>query len=876
MAKIQVYKFVNYGAIRSTAPTVVAAKQSLLATNRLGKTIHSVGKEVVDINKLTSLRLKTMEKADIAERRAKRRQMDQEAEELQESIAGKKNLSEYFKKKSKLRYKKSDFGAGISKMMKGAFGWVQPLLGPFVSLFTKLGAALFMKELLEWASDESNIEAMTVFLEKTAFVFEKIYGFGEWIIKDNLLDGFDKLFGSDSSFLGRVEGFGKMMTGIIGLKYLMNPFSIITDIIFLANILAATRFIPGKGACLPKGRNFKPNLKNNKVNLKRTISGGRQMNPGPFSGVREWFRKFRTTAGNKVTQGTTTGKNLFGRLSDGVKKAVTPNKVTQSGSGNIFTKSLNNIKNIFKKSKVTSNVTPNIKVKPNINIKPNNIIKPKTFNVKPKAGGGPLGILLGIALDIGIQAGFGSIEQKKFENYLIKFEAMSKDEQLKEIQRRTRIRDYAKSRTEGAYGVFQEIITGGGWLGTNFNKETFERETNYLKAMHQIMGTVDSSAMNQNEYEQFYENVPEKNKDVKGNSFDKLNPKNDRKWWNPTTWFKAEGGELPEFFFGGIFRGIKRAVSGVVNTVSKVVSGVVNTVTNVVSNPIISTALSFVPGIGPIVGAINAVSNLAQGNILGAITSGIGAVGQFANINTVNAINQPRWMQNLRFSKFGKGLSNLYFKGANAFSAASSFLSNTVGAITDSRIGKIGMKLLGGNTGGAIGEVVGMIPGLQGRMEGFGNWLEKNQLQGILGAVPGVSGLLKNIPNVMSIPGMEKILGGEGYGFSASRALGSVADRFGMGGIYAAIMSGAQSGDYVQGLRELAPELGVDPRILGVLDKGRALLSNNKFNAEYAMQTAIEFLPVPLIVEKLIPAPTPVPINSGDTYLVAPSSTQSR
>ena len=493
MAKIQVYKFVNYGAIRSTAPTVVAAKQSLLATNRLGKTIHSVGKEVVDINKLTSLRLKTMEKADIAERRAKRRQMDQEAEELQESIAGKKNLSEYFKKKSKLRYKKSDFGAGISKMMKGAFGWVQPLLGPFVSLFTKLGAALFMKELLEWASDESNIEAMTVFLEKTAFVFEKIYGFGEWIIKDNLLDGFDKLFGSDSSFLGRVEGFGKMMTGIIGLKYLMNPFSIITDIIFLANILAATRFIPGKGACLPKGRNFKPNLKNNKVNLKRTISGGRQMNPGPFSGVREWFRKFRTTAGNKVTQGTTTGKNLFGRLSDGVKKAVTPNKVTQSGSGNIFTKSLNNIKNIFKKSKVTSNVTPNIKVKPNINIKPNNIIKPKTFNVKPKAGGGPLGILLGIALDIGIQAGFGSIEQKKFENYLIKFEAMSKDEQLKEIQRRTRIRDYAKSRTEGAYGVFQEIITGGGWLGTNYNKETFERETNYLKAMHQIMGTVYSS-----------------------------------------------------------------------------------------------------------------------------------------------------------------------------------------------------------------------------------------------------------------------------------------------------------------------------------------------------------------------------------------------
>ena len=128
----------------------------------------------------------------------------------------------------------------------------------------------------------------------------------------------------------------------------------------------------------------------------------------------------------------------------------------------------------------------------------------------------------------------------------------------------------------------------------------------------------------------------------------------------------------------------------------------------------------------------------------------------------------------------------------------------------------------------------------------------------------------------MSIPGMAKILGGDGYQFSAMNAIGAVADKAGMKGIYNAILSGAQSGNYIDSLRELAPELGVDPRILGVLDKGRALLRDNKFNAEYAMQTAIEFLPVPLIVEKLIPAPTPVPINSGDTYLVAPSSTQSR
>ena len=120
---------------------------------------------------------------------------------------------------------------------------------------------------------------------------------------------------------------------------------------------------------------------------------------------------------------------------------------------------------------------------------------------------------------------------------------------------------------------------------------------------------------------------------------------------------------------------------------------------------------------------------------------------------------------------------------------------------------------------------------------------------------------------------MESILGRPGEGFSATGALGNVADKVGMRGVYQAILSGAQSGNYIEGLPELAAEIGVDPRILGVLDKGKQLMQNNQFNAEYALQTAIEFIPVPLVVEKIVAAPTPVPINSGDTYIVAPSST---
>ena len=65
------------------------------------------------------------------------------------------------------------------------------------------------------------------------------------------------------------------------------------------------------------------------------------------------------------------------------------------------------------------------------------------------------------------------------------------------------------------------------------------------------------------------------------------------------------------------------------------------------------------------------------------------------------------------------------------------------------------------------------------------------------------------------------------------------------------------------GLRQLAPELGVDPAILGVYDEGRQYFTNGKFNAQLAMQNAIEFIPVPLILKEAIVAPAPVGINTG-------------
>ena len=92
MAKIEAYKFVNHWSPIRRLQQLLLPDNRLLASNRLGKTITGLGNEVVDINKITNLRLKIADRAEIAERRAKRKAQDQEAEELQESVAGKKNL----------------------------------------------------------------------------------------------------------------------------------------------------------------------------------------------------------------------------------------------------------------------------------------------------------------------------------------------------------------------------------------------------------------------------------------------------------------------------------------------------------------------------------------------------------------------------------------------------------------------------------------------------------------------------------------------------------------------------------------------------------------------------------------------------------------
>ena len=241
-----------------------------------------------------------------------------------------------------------------------------------------------------------------------------------------------------------------------------------------------------------------------------------------------------------------------------------------------------------------------------------------------------------------------------------------------------------------------------------------------------------------------------------------------------------------------------------------------------------------VPGVGPIVAGINAVNNLRQGNIMGAITSGIGALGSFANINTVNAISQPRWMQNLRFSKFGQGVANMYHSGANAWAGLTSGFNNFMG----SDIGKLGKGIYTGMTGGGWGGAisqVGSMTGLTkpgglfgeggffgqgGRASQFGDFLNKYNLAGIGNMFPGLSGLANSIPGLANLPGISDLFAGS---FSPQQFIGGMAEKNGMGGLYKSVMGLLGGGDLYTGLKEIGGEIGISPEVFGAVDQGMSL-----------------------------------------------------
>ena len=230
MAKLQVYKFVNPGSVNGNL-AVAAAKTQTLAINRLGASVESVGKIVLDIQKVGTLNAAAIKATTLGEKRRARLLRDAQAEAAQET-----------QKASKKESKPGEFGNSIKKTAKKSLSWVDNFLGPIGSFLLSVAGFVAVKEMLAWAADPKNKKELQTFVERADFVIRKLYDIGKTLV-GNVLDGFTDLFGEDKTFGERLGGLGKLMTGIIGLKYLMNPFSLIGDILSLFELM--NQNVPG-------------------------------------------------------------------------------------------------------------------------------------------------------------------------------------------------------------------------------------------------------------------------------------------------------------------------------------------------------------------------------------------------------------------------------------------------------------------------------------------------------------------------------------------------------------------------------------------------------------------------------------------------------
>lgn len=287
----------------------------------------------------------------------------------------------------------------------------------------------------------------------------------------------------------------------------------------------------------------------------------------------------------------------------------------------------------------------------------------------------------------------------------------------------------------------------------------------------------------------------------------------------------SAGGKVPNnlkpFFLGGIFKGIKKVFSGIGKAVSSVVSGVGNFLNSPVGSLLTTVVGAVFPPIAPVIAGIKAVTALAQGDIMGAITGTVSALTGFF----------PETMGN-------------FFQG----------VTDTLGE----GFGGVVNGFLKGGIGGAIGGIGGLLPeGVQKFFGGIGDFIKNN---------PVVGSIIKSIPGVANIPGLSNLFGLEEFpGMPGPIGVArTLAGSLGMGGLMDGIL-GIAGMTQQTGLMQQAGELGVDPRAFGIFNNPSGVSAfdpKGGISSEYAMQTQLEFIPIPMILLKLVPIDRPVPINS--------------
>ena len=854
MAKLQVYKFVNPGTAASASPAVTAARSQVLATNRLGSTISSIGNIFEDLEKIAIAQIKDDRARAQAERRRERRSADAatEAAVEQSPALGK------VKKKP---------GSKLKRIAKGSLSWIEKFLAPIGNFLSQLGGLAITKAVLEWAADEDNKVKLKEFFEKAKFVFDKLVGFGK-AIGNAIGTGLDFIFGKESTFEERLEAFGKIALAIGGIGATLAAVNFVSDLFDTADTIDdVVDVVPD-----PDGKPKKP-LKPTKENPSGADPDLEGPNKRPKASTiadkygdlaEKQYRKILAERGDEAAKAfanalNDSGGNItqatkkFNRLlKKGAFKPIEPPKpglfqrtgkffgglfdagvdLTKRGLGALH-RGLKGLpawageqyKGLSKAAKSGWENT----------VKAGEAIANKGKKWATAAGDS-------------LKGGFNALSNGAKNFFLEKIMAPIKGiidpiakkasgigtalfDKLKVLPGMDKAGEILKKKGIGSFG---DIAQAGSKLGKRAaailpviggivnlafaydraaNGDSIGALIEGTSGILDIAGLATAGAGNVasmllDGYMFVRDFVPQLQEgeesvvDAVGarglkTDIDNILSKlpNIGELINMFMGKTAEGeGDQPEqpqeMFLGGVVKGIKKAVGGVGNAIG-----------SVVSNPIVQTAASFIPGAAPIMAGVNMATNMMQGNF-----------------NPMSMLSSAAGMI--------PGLSGMMGSVGNAISG-----------FMNSSLGNIGMNLLSGNFMGAATTGLGMINPAIGQMAG-------------------------------------SILSG---GLNPMSMLGGVAEQFGMSGIYNAV-TGAMGGDYNAALGQIGSELGVDSKVLGAVQgTSQQMLKEGGVSAQYAMQQTMEFIPIPMIMEKLVPIPQAVPINNGGGVVNAvPTSLQTR
>ena len=238
--KVRPYKVVSsafstskYGVKMSTSQKRglrVSTAKIVTSINRIGETVSSIGSIVEDMRDFYHDQIETMFNIQQDLDRSLQLEKDQDAEEEAEGGGPKtKEAKEEGEKELKKKSKK-----------KGLFGWLEDFLKPWENIAAFLARAFISRAMLKWFADEKNLKKLENIIETIGKVGKFAMDLAAGSI-GLLMDGLGSVFGGiDKVSNGKlggawdmIKGLGGVIAGVAGLKalgYLLNPFSLISDI----------------------------------------------------------------------------------------------------------------------------------------------------------------------------------------------------------------------------------------------------------------------------------------------------------------------------------------------------------------------------------------------------------------------------------------------------------------------------------------------------------------------------------------------------------------------------------------------------------------------------------------------------------------------